>query len=452
MFKNFDKVFKFSFKNQAGTKGFKIVTVLFALLLLLGPILSMMIVGYFTDKNKELKSCGAERICVVNLTPGDDSFFETLSDVPEADYANLKYEVFHDEKQALDSARQDNKSIVLYLSANGRLRANMIIPKESTVKKSEAKNYLKFIERYEDLFTLNLSGVSGEAVETLKESSEYLSFTESGLKEGINIKEDEAKNDELKRERVLKVVNMALPYGTMMLLYMMIISYGQNLSQSVVMEKESKLMDTMLVSVRPDSLIFGKLLGAIATVLLQVLVWLFSLMGGFALGAFLSKKFFPGSGLSINVFFEGMKDINVFRPYNVVLAILFLVLGFVVYLCLASLAGSMSTTKEDASSKNVLFVTPLLISFFALMGAGGMNATTTKTWMLLVPFTGAMVMPANVSLGNVSWVVIACGLVIYVLSIMVLVYMAGKIYKMMSLYKGNKLSIGDVLKRTFSKS
>ncbi|MBR6910117.1 MAG: hypothetical protein IKN35_07520, partial [Lachnospiraceae bacterium] len=114
--------------------------------------------------------------------------------------------------------------------------------------------------------------------------------------------------------------------------------------------------------------------------------------------------------------------------------------------------GAMSSTKEEVSSKATLFIFPLLISFFILIFAGGMNAETTKTWMLIIPFTGGMILPANVMLGYVSWPVILAALAAFIVLIVALIYMAGRIYKMMSLYKGNAISISEVLKRTFSKT
>jgi ABC-type Na+ efflux pump permease subunit len=72
--------------------------------------------------------------------------------------------------------------------------------------------------------------------------------------------------------------------------------------------------------------------------------------------------------------------------------------------------------------------------------------------MMILPFTAAMIMPADVSLGVVSPGIIAASLVCMIAFIMAFVILAGRIYKMMSLYKGNKVSIREVLIMTFSKN
>ena len=63
MFKNFDKVFKFTFKNQTSTKGYKYGTIITALILFIIPVAIFVISGMALDDKKDtLESCGAERV------------------------------------------------------------------------------------------------------------------------------------------------------------------------------------------------------------------------------------------------------------------------------------------------------------------------------------------------------------------------------------------------------
>ncbi len=451
MFKNFDKVFKFSFKNQAGTKSFIGFTIVLALILLIAPPVIMLIVGGVMNKQKEIEGCGAETIYVVNDTPGDPSFFSTLSGLPEPEFDSIDYVICSDIDDALEKSSSGRKSLILLLDSGNGLKADIVIPEESEITKKQAKNYFKFIDRNSVLFTGALSGIDEASLKDLTASSEYKTYTADGFARNVSIDEDILRSDEMMREQVMKVVRMAIPYATIILLYFVLLSYGQTLAQSVVMEKESKLMDTMLVSVKPEALIFGKLLASISAVIVQVVAWIFSIVLGFVTGNLLMKAFYPEVRSYMTVFFSGMKDLNVFRPWNIALAVLFLILGVIVYLCLAAIAGAMSSNKEEVGSKSSLFIFPLLISFMICIGGGGMNTATTKPWMLIIPYIGAMLMPANVSLGAVSPVIVVGALVCFIAFVIVLVIAAGRIYKMMSLYKGNKISISEVLKRSFSK-
>lgn len=452
MFKGFKNVLSFSFRNQAGTKGFKVFTVIFALILFALPLTIMLIIGYNLNKDDSLKPCNAKHIYVANETVTDSGFFDELKQLPEPLYNSIEYTICKDTDDALAAAKGDAESLILVISAEQNLHADIIIPADSKVSKADAKNYYKFMGRYKERFKSAFSGLTEDQYEIIGRVVEYKTYTQTGFEKGYTIEEDEDRNDSMMRDQVMSVLRMALPYGTIMLLYFLLLSYGQTLAQSVVMEKESKLMDTMLISVRPESLVFGKLIATVITVLMQVIIWIASLVLGFVLGTFGMKLIYPGTKLHTTVFFNGMKELNVFTPVNVAFAIIFLLLGFVLYLCLAAVAGSMAQNKEDVSSKSSLFIFPLLISFLILIGGGGMNAADTKVWMMLLPFTAAMIMPADVSLGVVSPGVIAASLVLMIAFIMAFVILAGKIYKMMSLYKGNKVSIREVLKMTFSKN
>ena len=77
------------------------------------------------------------------------------------------------------------------------------------------------------------------------------------------------------------VLSMVLPFVSLMLLYFLVLLYGQGTAASVLLEKTSKLMDLFLVSVEPTAMVLGKVLATALAGLLQLAVWILSLMGGF---------------------------------------------------------------------------------------------------------------------------------------------------------------------------
>ena len=68
------------------------------------------------------------------------------------------------------------------------------------------------------------------------------------------------------------------------------------------------------------------------------------------------------------------------------------------------------------------------------------------TWMYMLPSPGAMVLPAGVCMGTTSLVISIISLLIMIVATVLLVILAGKLYVMMSLYKGNKVNITKALK------
>ena len=88
----------------------------------------------------------------------------------------------------------------------------------------------------------------------------------------------------------------------------------------------------------------------------------------------------------------------------------------------------------------MLFVMVLLVSFFATMFAGGAGSDVpwdAVTWQVWMPFTSILVAPTKILLGVMSIPEAALSLGIVVVTATLITIAAGKVYKMMSLYKGN---------------
>ena len=82
----------------------------------------------------------------------------------------------------------------------------------------------------------------------------------------------------------------------------------------------------------------------------------------------------------------------------------------------------------------------LLLSFFSTLLAGGMTADVpwdAVTWQVWVPFTAILVAPTKILLGAMSIPQGLLSLALVVAASVVITVIAGKIYRMMSLYKGN---------------
>lgn len=234
---------------------------------------------------------------------------------------------------------------------------------------------------------------------------------------------------------------MILPYLNIMILYFMILAYGQGTANSAIMEKTSKLMDLFLVSVKPGAMLLGKVFATAASGILQLFCWLAGLAGGFAAGAQLVKAINPQSDMAILQLFDAFGSISgMFTPSGVILALLMLAAGLLLYCSLAAIGGAIAEKPEDLSSTNILFVLILIISFFATMYSGGTNADVSwdaVTWQVWMPFTAILVAPTKILLGGMSTPQAIGSLGIVLLTVVLVTLLAGKLYKMMSLYKGN---------------
>jgi ABC-type Na+ efflux pump permease subunit len=189
-----------------------------------------------------------------------------------------------------------------------------------------------------------------------------------------------------------------------MVMYFLVLFYGQGVANSVVLEKTSKLMDFFLVTVEPTAMVLGKVLAMATAALLQLGAWLVSLTAGFAVGAMLCRSLAPDAQFGILTFFDSLTWLEgMFSLSAVLLSVGIMVGGFLLYCALAGVGGAMAGKAEDLSNTNVLFSLTLVASFLiCLLSGGGDGIISEAAWLGFVPFTAILVAPARLLLGQMS--------------------------------------------------
>ena len=234
-------------------------------------------------------------------------------------------------------------------------------------------------------------------------------------------------------------VGFLLPYLNTLLIYFLVLFYGQSVAQSVLLEKTSKLMDTFLVAVRPRSMVYGKLFACCTAAAAQLLLWIACVAFGCAAG-FLARSALYPTAPGLSEIAGLVKLIFRYAPLDVLaVSLLLIAAGFLLYCSLSSVGGSLAGKSEDLSSTNQYFTLVLVASFFVTMFATGFMDGTMQhgaAWYDFVPFTAIMITPARIALGYVPvWVGAAACAVTVLLSLAVMTA-AGKIYRLMAFYRG----------------
>ena len=448
MFKNFDKVFKFTFKNQTSTKGYKYGTIITALILFIIPVAIFVISGMALDDKKDtLESCGAERVYVVD-PEAPDADFNIMNMLGVDGYTDLQYSNAETVKDALETItdRNETKSFVYQVKKeDNQIYSRIILPTISELDEDKVKNYDDFVEQNGTVFAMIASGTSMQNLNEMMKMTDYSVYDNSGYQEGKDLYSDSEKMDEQKNSEILPVFNMILTYAAIIIIYMVIIMYGNSILQNIVLEKSSKLMDTMLISVAPEAMIFGKMLAILASGILQLLVWIAGLVGGLVVGVKVFDSMYSNVSASVVTFLKSFSELGLFKPVNVIVGILALIFGIIMYSAISAVAGAISSTREEAASNQGVFIVFLMISFYVVLFKG-LNTSNIITWLYLVPFTSAMVLPSGICSGVISTGLAVAGLGILIACSVGLIILAGKLYKMMSLYKGNPVNISKAIK------
>ncbi|MCR5279925.1 MAG: ABC transporter permease [Lachnospiraceae bacterium] len=452
MFKNYDKVFRFTFKNQAGTGSYKTGTAVFGLILFLLPVIIFGIIGVVRSKDTGLKPCNADRVLVINpLNPEAD--FNILNSTGFEDYTSIAYSNVSSVEAALETVKEKgykNTLVLEFVPDETAATLCTVIPEGSDITKKQAKNFDKFLQNNRNLCAILASGASLEDMASLYAVTETDIYNTSGYNNGVSLLSDtSALNDQINAQ-IRPIFNMVLVYAITMIMYFIIIVYGNSIMQNVVLEKGNKLMDTMLISLKPQAMILGKLLGVLSAALLQFFIWVACLFFGLFASVKVYKFICPERPLGIVTFFESFKELGIFTPGAIVIALLVLLFGIIFYAAIAGICGAISSSKEEAAANQGLFMGVLLVSFYIVL-FGGIKSTGASAWMYIFPGTGSMLLPAGICTGTVSNTVALISLVVMILSTVLLIFLAGKLYTMMALYKGNKVNLSKALKMLFGR-
>lgn len=459
------QVFSFTLARQLEAKSYRLITILLAAVCFLLPAVIMPCAEAFGKHTaKADEPSPVTDVYVVDNTPVSVDF-NFLNQMGNPRFSGISYtDCGGDLDRAKELADANPMSLILAvdrqgtapaesdteyaseadktdftdpLAGSGTYRFTLLRTDECDISKDDAEALKDHINLY---FRLVLSEKAGISYETLAELSvPVVTQTAHVTADGQPV-ENENEDPDDPVAAMKPVLSMILPYFNIMLIYFLVLFYGQGVANCVIMEKTSKLMDTFLVSVKPAAMIFGKVFAIITASTLQFVLWIAALVGGFAAGTMFVKMINPQTDMTLIAFFDLLGDMSgMFTIGGALLALLMIIGAFALYCGLAAIGGSLASKPEDLSSTNSLFTLILIVSFFAVIYSGAMTGDmpASPVWYDFVPFTSILVTPSRVLLGYVSIPTACISLAIVLACVVLCLAAAGKVYRMMSLYKGN---------------
>lgn len=459
--KGLGKIFAFTFERQVKSTGYLVGTIVFALLCFLLPAGIMAAVEYFGgDSDSAVETAAVSPVQTVYVADETDGAadWNLLTQAGSETFGGISYVTCGSLEEADAQAGQEEHSLILLLeeakktaqenalsqvsngSQNG-YQMHLLLPDNTSLSEGDAGDLESFLQANFQIILLQKSGIDPAAAAELlvPAATEVTTVGEEALSE-----------TEAALESMREVLGMLLPYLNIMILYFLVLFYGQGVANNVIMEKTSKLMDTFLVAVKPTAMVFGKVLAVTAASMLQFVIVAASLIGGFAAGSALVRIINPDSDMLLLLFFDSLSEFQgVLTVPGILLAVVMMVSGFFLYCSLSAIGGSAAGKPEDLSSTNVVFTTVLIVSFLAALYAGGigsMDSGAFAKWLDFVPFTSILVTPSRIMLGEVSLGMGFVSLLLVLIVSVLCLLLAGKVYRMMALYKGNPPTPAKLMK------
>ncbi|MCX4330340.1 ABC transporter permease [Paramuribaculum intestinale] len=245
------------------------------------------------------------------------------------------------------------------------------------------------------------------------------------------------------------------------LLYMCLLLYGQMVMTSIIEEKNNRVLEIVVSSVKPTHLMLGKICGIGLVAVTQILIWgvLIAAMSAFVLPAIIPDTALTEmSALNAGTLdaTSASMDVEILQAMSLMsnvgyilqlfgLLILFLTGGFLLYAAIYAAIGSAVDNIQDASQLQSFVIFPIIIGIIFGMTAASDASSPAAIWTSFIPFTSPMVMMARVPSGIPMWE-IGLSLAILYASFLLMVWIAAKIYRVGIFMYGKKPSIKDLIR------
>jgi len=250
-------------------------------------------------------------------------------------------------------------------------------------------------------------------------------------------------------------IGMVLGYIFGFVIYMFILLYGQMVMQGVMEEKQSRIVEVIISSVKPFELMMGKIIGIAMVGLTQLFIWIIlgvAIISGArgmmpaAQHAGSAQEIIAQSAAQANAPAEldKMQDIlsmmgSVNFPLIIGCFIFFFIGGYLLYSSLFAAVGSAVDAQEDAQQFMMPIMMPIILAILVMMSAIKNPEGPVAFWFSMIPFTSPVVMMARIPFGVPYWQ-LGLSMVLLIATFVAMVWAAGKIYRTGILMYGKKAS------------
>ena len=237
----------------------------------------------------------------------------------------------------------------------------------------------------------------------------------------------------------------------------MIISLsGSSVATSIVTEKSTRVVEYLMINIRPMALIVGKILASLLLVMIQ-----FAVMGiSYFISSILNTVLFGvselptdmaatgnGEAMELSAFLELLSRITIDK---ILVAVVVILCGIMFYSILAGLAGASVSKMEELAEGMKAFQMVMVIGAYLGIGMcivlmmGGDNQLFVNICSLL-PFSAPFVVPACILLNKISMGVALGSLVLLLIVTALLFAFTARVYESMIFYNGSVLKLKDIL-------
>jgi ABC-2 type transport system permease protein len=417
----------------------------FIILTLLMPILMsalMILPAYFASMDdEEIRTVAVYDASTIFLGRLESTEFTQFKFIPEEEYKNIKDKI------------QNSKYYALLVVAPNFLTTNTVqvisgrnIPFDL---KSQIKDKIRAVIEKDKMDEVVRQTAIPDLEQRIKATRTNINIDTIKLGESGEAKKSSTE------------IGMVLGYIFGFMIYMFIFIYGTMVMQGVMEEKQSRIVEVIISSVKPFQLMMGKIVGIAFVGLTQFAIWV--ILGFTILSA--TRSFYPGEARTQQIqnvmtqnqdavqqaaapqmdkmqeVFSMIDTINF--PLIIGCFIFFFIGGYLLYSSMFAAVGSAIDAQEDAQQFMLPITLPIILSILVLMSAIKSPEGPIAFWFSMIPFTSPVVMMARIPFGVPIWQ-LALSMFLLVATFVGMVWVAGRIYRTGILMYGKKPSWKEI--------
>jgi ABC-2 type transport system permease protein len=220
-----------------------------------------------------------------------------------------------------------------------------------------------------------------------------------------------------------------LPFVVAMAVMVPLFTSGGLLFQSLAQEKSNRVMEILLVSLRPRQLLTGKLLGLGALTLVQYVSWV--VIGGLVLlvAGGDASQFLPSLSLSLG-------ELGLVFPYALG--------GFLLYAALMAGIGALAQDVESSRAWIFIITLPMTLPIYLWMGITSSPHGPLATVLSMVPFSSPITMLMRMTSTVVPGWQIGLSLALLLLTGVGMIWLMGRLFRVQTLLSGESISLQRV--------
>lgn len=250
----------------------------------------------------------------------------------------------------------------------------------------------------------------------------------------VQVKQIDLAPDEEERDQSNPLA-FYLPYGVAMLFYILIITSSSLMLNSVAKEKENRVMEILVSSIKPNQLLTGKILGLGLVGLLQMVVWMGSALIMLRLGG-TTLNIPPSLQLPPEILFWG---------------IAFFILGYLLYAALMAGVGALVPNIKESTQATFIVILPIIIPLLMVGVIINQPNATLPVVLSLIPFTAPNTIMTRLAAGSVPLWQLLLSIGLMILTIILTIRAVSGMFRAQLLLTGKKFSLGLFLKALFGR-